>query len=200
LKRGQLQLASADQVDELLTDGCTDRRLPKLVEQIEPLLTDQVVWTLIDVEQQQRLLAAAPRLVELCTRMAEYKVPPTLVHGDLDMPNIARRGEHFVFFDWSDACIAHPFVDTITILHEDDKAVAGAPARTVAVGRSHLRTPPGRQLSLSRSPCRNRVQSSDHSVGDTVLVWQAFGSALAQPLRPFNRKDHQEAQPTPLAG
>lgn len=120
---GQLQLASADQVAELLSDGCTDRRLPKLVEQIEPLLTDQAVLALIDAEQQQRLLAAAPRLAELCTRMAEYQVPPTLVHGDLDMPNIAQRGEHFVFFDWSDACIAHPFVDTITILHEDDQAL-----------------------------------------------------------------------------
>lgn len=116
----QLQIASAPQVDELLAHGCIDRRLSKLVEQIAPLLTDPALMALIDNEQQQRLLTVAPRLAELCQQMAQYKVPATLVHGDLHMSNVAQRGEQFVFFDWSDACIAHPFLDMIAILHEKD--------------------------------------------------------------------------------
>jgi hypothetical protein len=106
----QLQIASAPQVDELLAQGCIDRRLPKLTEQIAPLLTDPALMAMIDGEQQQQLQAVAPRLAELCQQMAQYKVPATLVHGDLHMSNVARRGEHFVFFDWSDACVAHPFL------------------------------------------------------------------------------------------
>lgn len=119
----QLQIASAPQVDKLLAHGCIDRRLPKLAEQIAPLLTDPALMVLIDGEQQQRLQAVAPRLVELCQQMAQYKVPATLVHGDLHMSNVARRGEQFVFFDWSDACVAHPFLDMIAILHEKDVAL-----------------------------------------------------------------------------
>ena len=119
----QLQMASAAQVDALLAHGCIDRRLPTLAEQIAPLLNDAAMMNLIDAEQQQRLLAAAPRLAELCTQMAQYNVPATLVHGDMHMSNVARRGEHFVFFDWSDACIAHPFLDMIAILHEKEPAL-----------------------------------------------------------------------------
>lgn len=118
----QLQIASAVQVEELLVHGCIDRRLPVLAAQIEPLLNDGAMMSLIDGEQEQRLLASAPRLAELCTQMAQYKVPATLVHGDMHMSNVARRGEHFVFFDWSDASIAHPFLDMIAILHEKDPA------------------------------------------------------------------------------
>ncbi len=120
----QLQMASAPQVDELLAHGCIDRRLPNLVAEIAPLLNDPLMMAMIEPAQQQRLLAAAPRLAELCQQMAAYKVPATLVHGDLHMSNIARRtdqaGEHFVFFDWSDACVAHPFLDMIAILHEKE--------------------------------------------------------------------------------
>lgn len=120
----QLQIASASQVDDLLAHGCIDRRLPNLAAEIAPLLNDPRMMGRIEPAQQQRLLAAAPRLVELCQQMATYNVPATLVHGDLHMSNIARRtdhaGEHFVFFDWSDACVAHPFLDMIAILHEKE--------------------------------------------------------------------------------
>ncbi|MEZ4862013.1 MAG: aminoglycoside phosphotransferase family protein [Caldilineaceae bacterium] len=119
----QLQIASANQIDTLLAHGCIDRRLPKLAEEIGPLLNDPTMVAMLEPAQQQRLLAAAPRLIELCHQMAAYNVPATLVHGDLHMSNIARRADHFVFFDWSDACVAHPFLDMIAILHEKDPLV-----------------------------------------------------------------------------
>ncbi|MEZ4621103.1 MAG: phosphotransferase [Caldilineaceae bacterium] len=119
----QLQIDSASQIDELLAHGCVDRRLPKLIEEIAPLFDDPTMVAMIDPAQQQRLLAAAPRLVERCNQMAAYNVPATLVHGDLHMSNVARRDGHFVFFDWSDACVAHPFLDMIAILHEKDPVV-----------------------------------------------------------------------------
>lgn len=128
----RLQIASAGQVDDLLAHGCIDRRLPNLAAEIAPLFNDPLMMGMIEPAQQQRLRAAAPRLVELCQQMATYNVPATLVHGDLHMSNIAHStdhlgadhsGEHFVFFDWSDACIAHPFLDMIAILHEKESAL-----------------------------------------------------------------------------
>jgi Phosphotransferase enzyme family len=117
-----LQIASVSHVDELLAYGCINRRLPQLTEQIKLLLNDPAMLAMIDAEQQQVLQAAIPRLAELCRQMACYNVPATLVHGDIHMSNVARRGDGFVFFDWSDACIAHPFLDMIAILHEPDPA------------------------------------------------------------------------------
>ena len=32
--------------------------------------------------------------------------------------NIAVRGENYLFFDWTDACVAHPFFDLVTLLRD----------------------------------------------------------------------------------
>jgi aminoglycoside phosphotransferase (APT) family kinase protein len=50
-------------------------------------------------------------------------VPNALVHGDLHLGNVGRRNGRYLFFDWTDACIAHPFLDLIDVVHEEDAAV-----------------------------------------------------------------------------
>jgi hypothetical protein len=118
-----LQIASAARVDELLALGCGDRRLLKLAEQIEPLLSDPEMMAYIDKERQEQLWASAPRLHAMCAELDRYHIPATLVHGDMHMSNVARRGDSYLFFDWTDACIAHPFLDMIDVVHERDAAV-----------------------------------------------------------------------------
>ena len=130
----RLQIASATKIDELLTIGCIDRRLPKLAEQIDPLFADAEMMTFVSPETQQQLLTAAPKLKALCRQLEQYHVPATLVHGDMHMSNVARRSDanlgtekdtdssHYLFFDWTDACLTHPFLDMINILHEGDAA------------------------------------------------------------------------------
>jgi aminoglycoside phosphotransferase (APT) family kinase protein len=38
------------------------------------------------------------------------------VHGDFHRGNVAIHDDRSVIFDWTDACIAHPFVDLLTFL------------------------------------------------------------------------------------
>jgi len=45
------------------------------------------------------------------------RLPSTLVHGDLHADNIARTGRGYVLFDWTDACVGHPFVDFVTFVY-----------------------------------------------------------------------------------
>ena len=116
----RLQIATATRIDELLAMGCIDRRLPILAAQVDPLLTDSAMLAYVDAEQQAQLRAAAPILKALCARLDQYNVPATLVHGDMHMSNVAARDADYLFFDWSDACITHPFLDMISILHEAD--------------------------------------------------------------------------------
>src|SRR5918999_5300285 len=69
---------------------------------------------------------AATRVGDLramCAELASYAVPHTLVHGDLHLGNVARSAGSYLFFDWTDACVAHPFFDTISIFQVKDPNV-----------------------------------------------------------------------------
>ncbi len=44
-------------------------------------------------------------------------MPLTLLHGDLHMNNVAAGPTRPLFFDWTDACVGHPFFDLVTVVH-----------------------------------------------------------------------------------
>lgn len=118
----RLQIASVQQFDTLKAIGCSDRRLDKLAAQVDPLLNDPAMLAYVNAAEGARLRAVAPQLKALCHQLASYNVPYTLVHGDIHMGNIAHPNSTFLFFDWTDACIAHPFLDMIDILLTKDSA------------------------------------------------------------------------------
>ena len=100
--------------------GCPDRGLKTLAELMDTLFDDRELLTVgapwgISQEEQGRLRALSLRLKLMCARLADYKVPHTLVHGDLG-GNIIVKEDGFVFFDWTDSCISHPFIDTTTMI------------------------------------------------------------------------------------
>lgn len=116
----ELHIDGVDLVGALLEGGCVDRRPAVLSDQIAMLAADTTVPLPGDLGV--RLRAAVPRLQELCAEMGSSPIPPTLVHGDLHAGNIMRSGNRFVLFDWTDACVADPFVDAsmfISRLPED---------------------------------------------------------------------------------
>jgi Ser/Thr protein kinase RdoA (MazF antagonist) len=59
-------------------------------------------------------------------RVGDSVLPETLVHGDLNPGNVFLNGDRAVIFDWSDACIADPFVDVHLLLFwvDDEEARA----------------------------------------------------------------------------
>jgi aminoglycoside phosphotransferase (APT) family kinase protein len=63
-----------------------------------------------------------PRFRDACRRLAELGPPPTLVHGDLHVGNVARIDGELAYFDWTDACVAHPFIDLLSLQWEKDEA------------------------------------------------------------------------------
>ena len=75
------------------------------------------------MEELERI---APALKDACRRLAALGLSPTLVHGDLHMLNVARLDGELVYFDWSDACVAHPFIDLLSLLSEKDESKRAA--------------------------------------------------------------------------
>ncbi len=115
---GRLQRATVTEVEALRAAGCLDRRLPQLAAQIESLLAAPDFLAHFEPDERERLAALAPRLLAMVERLERYGVPPALVHGDFHPGNIAAQPGRYLFFDWTDACIAHPFFDLITLQDE----------------------------------------------------------------------------------
>jgi aminoglycoside phosphotransferase (APT) family kinase protein len=114
------QVDAVDRVEELLAAGCADRRLARLRAQIDPLIEDVEVVSRLSKEELAKLKALSPRLKEMCDRLASYRVPETLVHGDFYFGNMISRDGEYVIFDWTDGCITHPFFDLLTLFEGEE--------------------------------------------------------------------------------
>jgi Phosphotransferase enzyme family len=100
--------------DELRALGAQDRTLAGLASEIR---------TTFDAVE----IAADGMVSELerrCDELARGPLPQTLVHGDFHPWNVMVDGGGLRIFDWSDACMSHPFFDLPTFLEraEDDGA------------------------------------------------------------------------------
>ena len=175
----RLQRRSADVTDELLADGCLDRRLEVLEAQIDPLLHDPVATARFTVDEIVELRRLEPALADLCRRLAALALPATLLHGDLHMLNVARLNGDLVYFDWTDACISHPFLDLISLEWEPDETsravllnaylegwdgaaepevLQEAVELAAVVGPCTTLSPTGRSWPASRSPLRTSMR------------------------------------------
>jgi aminoglycoside phosphotransferase (APT) family kinase protein len=116
----RMQIDGSHRIDGLLSLGCHDRRLNRLAAQIDPLFADTAALALdgkgLTPEEISRLRALALHLRQLCAELAAGPVPESLVHGDLHGGNIVIADDQVLIYDWTDGCIAHPFLDLITLI------------------------------------------------------------------------------------
>ncbi len=137
----ELQRGTSDLVPDLLADGCLDRRLHVLESQVDPLVNDPEAVGRLTAEEVAELGRLAPWLKEVCRRLAAFELPSTLVHGDLHMLNVARLDGRLIYFDWTDACIAHPFIDLLCLSWEKDDANRAALLGTYLEAWQGVETP-----------------------------------------------------------
>lgn len=121
-----LQVRTAGLTKGLLADGCLDRRLGVLEGQLDELLADRGALHRLTSAEVRAVRRLAPRLHGLIRRLDALGLPATLVHGDLHPGNVARVDGELAYFDWTDACVAHPFVDLHSLQWERDDAAREA--------------------------------------------------------------------------
>ncbi len=114
----QIHIKSIKQKDHLLNIGCLDRSLNCLQSQIEPLFNDKNVLSQLSSSEIKQLQHLIPCLKSLCCELADYNIPETLVHGDLHLGNVVFKHNNYLFFDWTDSCISHPFFDLFQLFFE----------------------------------------------------------------------------------
>jgi hypothetical protein len=112
----ELQLASIDEVPELLTAGCTDQRIVALssgIRRLLPYLEESMAAPTpgeLRLVKRSRLDEIANFVEEMCMRLDTLGVPDTLLHNDISPDNILCGGDGAVFADWAEAGVGIPFV------------------------------------------------------------------------------------------
>ena len=95
----RMQVEAAGQVGRLLAAGCHDRRLDRLAAQAREWLpaiettgelagVDDATW--LSRDELAAVRAALPEVLACCEELAGHAVPPSIVHGDLHLGNVAR--------------------------------------------------------------------------------------------------------------
>jgi aminoglycoside/choline kinase family phosphotransferase len=130
-----MQIQCLPHAREMMSFGFADRRLDSLARDLPRMLAgDEMRLELEDVEIEE-LRRLEPKLAAWCVELDELGPTPTLVHGDLHPNNINVRDGRFIYFDWTDAAIAHPFVDLVPFhLWDPD----GSPDRVEALNAAYL--------------------------------------------------------------
>lgn len=117
----QLQIQSIPHLDSLLQNGCLDRRLAWMQEKIPYVLQAEEIARVLAPDDLAILKQAAPWLEARLRALSDMGIPATLVHGDLHEGNMAAPNGQPLYFDWTDACISHPFMDLLALLWEEDE-------------------------------------------------------------------------------
>ncbi len=123
----QLQIDAAEVAPELLGAGAPDRRVADLPAAFEDLLGRQRGLERGVVRQ---LRERTSRIGELGRELAARGVPETVQHDDLHSANVFVRDGRYLFLDWGDACVSHPFLTlhvTLRVLAYELGLPAGAP-------------------------------------------------------------------------
>jgi hypothetical protein len=117
----EVQIQMSSRCDELLAFGTLDRRLTTLPAQYEQLLADTTALRVdlpdgLTAQEYRRLRDLRPQVTLLCEQLAQYHIPETLHHDDFHDANILVRDDRFVFSDWGESCVAHPFFTLLVML------------------------------------------------------------------------------------
>jgi hypothetical protein len=134
----RVQIDSSGRIEALLAAGCKDRRIDGLFSQIEPLFEDELIMNLLTEEERAKLRQQIPQLRALLGEFGALPIPPALLHGDLHAGNVTLRDRSFLYFDWTDAAVSHPYLDMIHVfLEEDESKQAALQEAYLAVWEEH---------------------------------------------------------------
>lgn len=117
----RVQLASLDLLDELRAAGCPDRGLEPTLTGWTALLADDDAWPGLTADELAALRERADEVERLVRGFWSTGLPDCLGHGDLHLGNVAYDGRELRVFDWTDACVTHPFLDGSHLAHFDER-------------------------------------------------------------------------------
>lgn len=107
----EVQLRSVGHLELLTEAGCPDRGAEATIRTFARVLRRGAEIDRLDGTERAALLELEPVLAGTVRRLDRCGLPTVLSHGDLHLGNVATDGTALVFYDWTDACLGHPFLD-----------------------------------------------------------------------------------------
>lgn len=107
----RLQLETLDRLDVLRAAGAPDRGLTQTLAWLHTVVHESVELPQMTPEQRAAAEEIEPVLADMLREFWSLGIPDALAHGDLHLGNVAWVVDRPVFFDWTDACVSHPFLD-----------------------------------------------------------------------------------------
>ncbi|CAM3708677.1 phosphotransferase family protein [Occultella aeris] len=163
-----LQLRSLEHVEALKRAGCPDRGTEPTLAAFADVLAGSVELPLLSAAERAGLSQLGRRVERHLRDLASCGIPDTLTHGDLHLGNVAADADRLVIYDWTDAAIAHPFLDAALLARshrEEDPAAGDAVlAEFAAPWRAHS---PGADVdrALALAPVANLVHQCNSYEG-----------------------------------
>jgi phosphotransferase family enzyme len=108
----ELQIAATPLAEELLELGVPDERLATLPRRFRELVANRPPG--LTAAESERLEQAVPEVEALCRELGGYGISETIQHDDLHDGQVFVLDGRYVYFDWGDACLSHPF-HTLTV-------------------------------------------------------------------------------------
>jgi hypothetical protein len=117
----ELQLALASRVARFLALGVPDERLAGLAHQFQRALDDDDLLFIgrpggITPDELVRLRDAVRLVSSMCSDLAAVGIPETLQHDDFHDGQVFVRDGRYLFLDWGDSCVSHPFHTMVVTL------------------------------------------------------------------------------------
>lgn len=112
----ELQIASLGKTSDLLQSGCADRRIGKLVEQIDSFVALMKELMAAQTKNHPAALKNSEldelrdELMGACAAMQTLDLPDALGHIDFNPGNILVSGSTCFFLDWAEGCVANPLI------------------------------------------------------------------------------------------
>ena len=139
----EIQIACIPRVSVLCTLGCPARSMSALPTGLDTLLADPAALLFetpegLTVAEIDTLRAHAPFLATWCAELAYAPIPETLEHGDFWAGNVAATATDYVYFDWSDSAIAHPFFSLALFLADAARTFSDDPGIEIRLRDAYL--------------------------------------------------------------
>jgi hypothetical protein len=110
----ELQRTWLGRTRELGALGAEVRSLTALMAWVEELATDTELLGRLTADERLQWSGATSAMVEACRRLSDLGPGSSLVHGDFHPWNVVAGDAGVRIFDWTDASVAHPFLDLVT--------------------------------------------------------------------------------------
>ena len=139
-KFSEIQVACSADLEPWWRLGCPDLRIPVLIAYMDRLLADppplrirRAGWPTLTTVAATRLQEVRPRLHDMCGASSlQFPSRHPSSSKDFRHANLVMSGRSYIFYDWSDTVVSHPFFACCRFLDyipDDPHPRRGLPAK-----------------------------------------------------------------------